>query len=188
MNFTMSSCSRISPSLSVLFAAMALSACGGGDDALTTLPPAGNPPPATVSTTVTGAVVKGPGAAAQVCGYAVAANARGSALGSCTTSDVNGNYALTVPAGSGPLWVEATGGTYTDEVTRASTSLPAGSPLRSIVTANGGSLTGMLTPLTTLALNAAALSTAAAALLTSFKLPSERSLSPALTCTSKTVP
>ena len=188
MNLTMSSCSRISPSLSVLFAAMALSACGGGDDALTTLPPAGNPPPATVSTTVTGAVVKGPGAAAQVCGYTVAANARGSALGSCATSDVNGNYALTVPAGSGPLWVEATGGTYTDEVTRASTSLPAGSPLRSIVTANGGSLTGMLTPLTTLALNAAAFSTAAAALLTSFKLPSERALSPALTRTSKTVP
>jgi hypothetical protein len=182
-----------SPSLSVLLAALALSACGGGDDGVTTPPVAGNPPPATVSTTVTGAVVKGPVAAAQVCGYTVAANARGTALGSCTTSDASGNYSLTVPAGSGPLWVEATGGTYTDETTNASTSLPAGSALRAIVTANGGSVTSMLTPLTTLALNAAAasagstgtldtaaFSAAAAALISSFKLPADLNISTTL--------
>ncbi len=176
---------RFAPTLTVLSAALALSACGGGDDGVVA-PPASNPPPATVSTTVTGAVVKGPVAAAQVCGYAVAANARGAALGSCTTSDASGNYALTVPAGSGALWVEATGGTYTDETTAAVTSLPAGSALRALVTANGGSVTTMLTPLTTLALNAAAasagsggpldtaaFSAAAAALISSFKLPAD---------------
>jgi hypothetical protein len=186
----MQSTLRSSSPLSVLFAAIALSACGGGDDAVTTLPAAGNPPPATVSTTVTGSVVKGPVSAAQVCGYTVAANARGSALGSCTTSDASGNYSLTVPAGSGPLWVEATGGTYTDETTGTATSLPAGSALRSIVTANGSAVTSMLTPLTTLALNAAAasvgstgtldtaaFSTAAAALLASFKLPADLNIS-----------
>jgi hypothetical protein len=55
---------RIAPTLTVLSAALALSACGGGDDSVAA-PPAFNPPPATVSTTVTGAVVKGPVAAAQ---------------------------------------------------------------------------------------------------------------------------
>jgi hypothetical protein len=183
---------RIAPTLTVLSAALALSACGGGDDNVAA-PPASNPPPATVSTTVTGAVVKGPVAAAQVCGYAVAANARGAALGSCTTSDASGNYSLTVPTGSGPLWVEATGGTYTDETTASATSLPAGSALRAIVTANGGSVTTMLTPLTTLALNAAAatagsggtldsaaFSAAAAALISSFKLPADLNISSTL--------
>ncbi len=183
---------RSSPSFTVLLAALALSACGGGDDAVTT-PPVVIPPPATVTTTVTGAVVKGPVAAAQVCGYTVAANARGAALGSCTTSDASGNYSLTVPAGSGALWVEATGGNYTDETTGTATSLPAGSALRSIVTANGGSVTSMLTPLTTLALNAAAasvgsggtldttaFSAAAAALLSSFKLPADLNISSTL--------
>ncbi len=189
----MTSRSRTVLPLSILAAAMALSACGGGDDTATAPPAGGNPPPATVSTTVTGAVVKGPVAAAQVCGYTVAANARGAALGSCTTSDASGNYSLTVPTGSGPLWVEATGGTYTDEATGTATSLPAGSALRAIVTANGGSVTSMLTPLTTLALNAAAasvgsggtldtaaFSTAAAALLTSFKLPADLNISSTL--------
>jgi hypothetical protein len=100
---------------------------------------------------------------------------------------------LTVPAGSGPLWVEATGGTYTDEATASATSLPAGSALRAIVTANGGSVTTMLTPLTTLALNAAAasvgnggtldsaaFSAAAAALISSFKLPADLNISSTL--------
>ena len=182
--------------LSVLcaaLAALALSACGGSDDgaaAVTPAPPpaAGTPPPASpppaVSTTVTGAVVKGPVSGAQVCVYAVAANGRGSALGSCTTSDAAGNYSFAVPAGAGPLWVEATGGTYTDEATGAAATLPAGSPLRSLITANAGTVTTMLTPLTTLALNAAgasvgtggtldaaAFNAAAAQLLRSFNLP-----------------
>ena len=180
---------RFAPALTLLSAALALSACGGGDNYAA--PPAYNPPPATgsASTTVTGSVVKGPVAGAQVCGYTVTANARGAALGSCVTSTAGGNYTLTLPAGSGPLWVEATGGTYTDEITSTITSLPAGSGLRAIVTANGGSVTTMLTPLTTLALNAAVtlagsggtldsatFSAAAAALISSFKLPADLNL------------
>ncbi len=155
----MSLYSRSSAPLSVLTAAlvsMAVVGCGGGDDAVTPPPPGGGvTPPAAASTTITGAVVKGPVAAAQVCGYTVAANARGTALGSCTTSNTSGNYTLTLPAGSGPLWIEAIGGTYTDETTGAPTSLAAGSALRSIVTANGANVSAMLTPLTSLALNAA---------------------------------
>lgn len=138
-----------------------------------------------VSTTVSGVVVKGPVSGAQVCAYTVAGSARGTPLGSCTPTDASGNYSFAVPAGTGPLWMEATGGTYTDEVTGIATTLPVGSPLRSIVTANAGTVTTMLTPLTTMALNAAAatvgsggtlntaaFNTAAAQLLNTFNLPS----------------
>jgi len=152
--------------VSALLATLALSACGGGDEAPSAAAPAA-PAPAPASTTVTGSVVKGPVAGAQVCGYSVVANGRGTGLGSCTTTDASGNYTLTLPAGSGPLWVEATGGSYTDEITAAATALPAGSALRGLVTANGSSVISMLTPLTTLALNAAAASAGASGTLDS---------------------
>lgn len=137
----------------------ALSGCGGSDDPVAPAAPV-PPPPAAASTTVSGAVVKGPVSGAQICAYTVVASARGSALGSCTTSGATGNYSLAVPAGSGSLWIEATGGSYVDEVTQATVAVPAGSPLVSLVAANGASVTAMLTPLTTLALNAARSATA----------------------------
>ena len=170
----------------------ALSGCGGGDDAAVTpgaipvaaVAPVVPVPTAPASTTVSGAVVKGPVSGAQVCAYSVVANARGAALGSCTTSDATGLYSLAVPADRGALWLEATGGSYVDEVSHATVSLPAGSPLLSLVAASGSTVTAMLTPLTTLALNAArtatgaggtldaaAFASAAAQLMNSFALP-----------------
>ena len=124
-----------------------LMACGGSDSASTQAPV----PPA--STTVSGAVVKGPVAGAQVCAYSVAGSSRGAALGSCGSSDAGGNYSLSLPVASGAVWLEATGGSYADEATAALASLPPGVPLTSLVNAAGGSMTAMLTPLTTLAMN-----------------------------------
>jgi len=197
--------SRTSSSLlsfSTLFATLALVACGGGGSDTPTVapapiaatPPAPTPPaPPPLSTTVSGSVVKGPVFGSQVCGYAVLANGRGTGLGSCTTTDASGNYTLTLPVGSGALWLEAVGGTYTDEVSAAITALPAGSALRALVTANGGSVNTMLTPLTTLALNAAAatvgasgtlnaaaFNTAATQLLAAFNLPGTLNISTTL--------
>jgi hypothetical protein len=182
----MTTLGRTPDALTALFAlafAASLSGCGGGgDDGSATVPTP--PPPAAFTTTVSGAVVKGPVTGAQICAYTVVANARGAALGSCTTSDAAGNYSLAVPAGSGALWMEATGGSYVDEVTQATRSLPVGAPLVSLVAANGSTVTTMLTPLTTLALNAArtatgtsgtldasAYSSAVTQLMSSFNLP-----------------
>ena len=134
-----------------LAAALLLAGCGGGDSSLVLSTPA----PAVQPTLVTGSVVKGPVAGAQVCAYAVAGTARGAALGLCVISDANGAYTLSVPAAAGSLWLEALGGTYTDEATALNSTLPAGSPLISLATANGAAVTAMLTPLTTLALNTA---------------------------------
>ncbi|MDO9092143.1 MAG: hypothetical protein Q7U99_05890 [Rubrivivax sp.] len=180
---------------SALFA-LALTAtlpgCGGDDDAVATPSPVPVAPGPAVSTTVAGSVVKGPVAAAAVCAYTVVASGRGTALGSCTTTDVLGRYSLTVPAGSGLLWVEATGGTYTDEATGATITLPPGSPLRSLTTATGGTVSSTLTPLTTLALNdalarlassgtldGAAFAAAATRLLATFGLPADLALATA---------
>lgn len=167
-----------------LCAVSALAACGGGDGAASA--------PA-VSTTITGAVVKGPVNGARVCAYTVVANARGPALGSCTTTDASGNYSFAVPAGAGPLWVEATGGSYTNEATGAAAVLPTGSALRSVVTANAGTVSTMLTPLTTLALNAAvanlrpggtldaaSFNVGAAQLLSAFNLPATLNITSAV--------
>jgi hypothetical protein len=126
--------------------------------------------------------VKGPVAGAQVCAYAVLGRTRGAGLGSCTTSDAAGGYTLTVPAAGIAVWIEANGGSFIDEATALGTTLPPGSPLRSLVTATGGNVNAMLTPLTTLAFNAAlngsgtfdigAYRAAVAALTASFQLPS----------------
>ena len=155
-----------------------LAACGGGGTN------AVSSNPSVSATSISGAVVKGPVNGAQVCGYAVSGNAQGALLGSCVTSDASGNYTIVLPVGSGPLWIQATGGTYTDEATGVLASLPVGSPLATLITATGGSVSAMLTPLTTLALNAAtasagsggtldtaAFSTAATQLLNTFNLP-----------------
>jgi hypothetical protein len=176
--------------LCALSAALFLAACGGDDDDTTAAAPVVVPP---AVTQLTGAVVKGPVAGAQVCGYAVAGSARGAALGTCVTTDANGNYTLSLPVASGPLWLEASGGSYTDEATSAAATLPAGSVLASLATANGGNVTAMLTPLTTLALNAAraavgstgtldaaAFQAAATALLATFDLPATLDLTSTL--------
>jgi len=78
------------------------------------------------------------------------------AVGSGTTSDGQGRYIFNLPLGSGSPWVQASGG-YTDEATTNAVAVrPFSSSLRSIITAHGGTVDSMLTPLTTLALNAAA--------------------------------
>jgi hypothetical protein len=100
-------------------------------------------------------VVKGPVAGAKVCSFTINGSARGAAVGTCTVTDTTGNYSLTVPVASGPLWIEAGGGSYADEATSVTLSMPTGSVMISLATANGGSTTAMLTPLTTLAFNAA---------------------------------
>ena len=75
----------------------------------------------------------------------------GATLGT-TTTGVGGTYSLNVPF-TGDVVVEVSGGTYTDEATNASTALTA--PLKVVLNANGGSVTGVVTPLTTMAASTA---------------------------------
>jgi len=118
--------------------AMALVACSG-DDA---------PVPA-ASAVVSGTVVKGPITGATVTIYAVdSAGVKGAVLAT-TTTGAGGTYNATV-AYTGPVLVEVTGGTYVDEATGATRTLS--DPMRVMVTTTaGGTVTGVVTPLTTAA-------------------------------------
>ena len=157
-------------------ALLALVGCGGGSS---------DTPGSAAITVVTGSVVKGPVGGASVCAYSVNGNARGVALGKCVVTTDTGTYTLTVPVASGLLWIEATGGFYSDEISGATTAMPAGVPMRTLLVASSGAVPAMLTPLTTLAFNAAqaatgtgsafdiaAFNTASKSLLLAFGLPS----------------
>lgn len=161
---------------------MVLVACGGGGgDGTPTAAPAPAPAPATpapapvAGTTIAGAAVKGPVANSTV---TIKDAATGAVL-STTGTDAAGAYSLSVSTTSGDLIVEVTNGSYADEATGANTALTT--PLRSVVTANGGTVTGIVTPLTTLAytyafgtassgVTASAFNTRAASLAAQFQL------------------
>lgn len=116
-----------------------LAGCGEGGDG------SGN--------TLSGSIVKGPVAGATVCVYELAAAGKGNRLG-CTTTGSDGSYDIDLDY-AGPVVVEATGGTYTDEATGvAGTTL--GAPLITVGAAGSGNDPVIATPLTTIAFNQAA--------------------------------
>lgn len=129
-----------------------LGACGGSSDdpASTNTPGTGNP--ASPQTTISGTVVKGPVAGASVCAY----GPDKSALAACVQTGADGSYSIKVGAISGDVIVESRNGSFVDEATQATVSFASGEVMRSLVTANGATVTTQITPLTTLAYNAAA--------------------------------
>lgn len=151
-------------SLSALSTATLLVACGGGDSVSATTPAA---------TTITGSAVKGPVNGAIV----TIKKASDGTVVATTTTGVGGAYTVSVPY-QGDVIVEVTGGTYTDEATGTTTTLS--SPMKSVLNVSGNSVTGMVTPLTTMAFTAsfptgtgvtsAAFKTAANNLATQFQL------------------
>jgi hypothetical protein len=96
------------------------------------------------STGISGYVVEGPVSGATVKLYQVDAAGARTLLGSAVT-DVRGYYtfANNVPAGANVL-VEATGGTYTDEISNQAMTLSV--PLRAAMTSSGSVATVSLTP------------------------------------------
>ncbi len=167
--------SKILPALAVISVAAILAACGGsgGNGTVATATPTTPTTPAAASTTISGSAVKGPVNGATV----TVKNAATNAVLGTTTTGASGSYTLNVPF-TGDVVVEVNGGTYTDEATNAST--PLTTPLKVVVNANGGSVTGVVTPLTTMAYTyafgtattptAAAFNTTATNLATQFQL------------------
>lgn len=147
-------------------AVLALVACGGGGSS------AGAP--ATAATTLSGSVVKGPVAGATV----TVKKASDATVLKTTTTGADGTYTLGLDY-VGDVIVEVTGGTYTDEATKASMALAA--PMKVVLAVKPGNVTGVVTPLTTMAFSnafptasspvtAAAFDTRAASLAADFKL------------------
>ncbi len=109
--------------------------------------------PAVTATTLSGQVVKGPVGSSSVCISALTAGVKATTtLVPCVTSDATGNYAFATISYSGDAIIEATGGTYKDEATGATVTLST--PLKTIVNLQGGTTTGVVTPLTSIAVSA----------------------------------
>lgn len=106
--------------LASLCTVVSLASCGGGS----TFGPTPDPDPVTEpATTIVGVVAKGRVSGATVCAYRLTDAKKGALLGSCTTTDADGNYTIAFRGYAGEAIVEATGGTYRDEATGANRTL-----------------------------------------------------------------
>ncbi len=124
---------------SICAATMVVTACGGGGG---DTPPVAATPLAP-TTNLTGSVVKGPVGNATV----TAKKPDGTACGT-TATNATGQYDFTTSC-TGDLIIEVVGGFYLDEATNLSKLLDA--PLRSVVSATGGTVNSVVTPLTSMA-------------------------------------
>lgn len=127
--------------------ALALSACGGG----------GSSVDAGISTPVQGAIsgtaTKGPMNKATVTAYGISAGQMGAQIGTATT-DANGNFSMTIGSYAGPVMMQVSGGSYTDEATGTVMPLAAGDVMTAIVPSikAGATNSGIqVTPITAMA-------------------------------------
>jgi hypothetical protein len=107
----------------------------------------------TCAYTVTGTVVKGPVSGATVAAYAVTNGTMGAQVGGGTT-DSMGNFAISIGSYSGPMMLQASGGTYTDEAMGATMTMQSGDVMACSIpsAAAGATNTGIqMTPVTTMA-------------------------------------
>ncbi len=118
--------------------------CGGGGGGGTTTAAYG---------TLSGAAVKGPVSGATVTAYAIINGIMDTQLASGTT-DSQGNYTIFVGDYSGPVMLQMSGGTYTDEATGITVTMAAGDVMTAVIpSATAGSVISgtQITPLTAMA-------------------------------------
>jgi hypothetical protein len=120
--------------------AVIIGGCGGG----------GGGSAASTATTVSGVVSKGPVTGATVVAYAITGGAKGAEVGRFTPTLAGGSYSINIGAYTGPVLLESTGGTYTDEAT-GTTLKPVGIVMRAFVENAAGVTTAAVTPLTEMA-------------------------------------
>jgi hypothetical protein len=123
-----------------------LAACGGGGGD-------SGGSAAALSGTISGTVTKGPVSNATVAAYAVVTGQRGAQLASAMT-DSNGNFTLDMGSYGGPVMLQASGGSYTDEATGTNMTMGGGDAMTAAMPsiAVGAANAGVqVTPLTAMA-------------------------------------
>lgn len=136
---------RMSVLYALLVSPFVLAACGGGGGGGGTSNPTGG--------VVSGSVVKGPVSGAAIAAYAVTNGAMGVQVGGGMT-DSKGSFSISIGDYSGPVMLQASGGTYNDEATGTTMPMMSGDVLVTALPtlAAGSTTTGVqLTPLTTMA-------------------------------------
>jgi hypothetical protein len=146
--------SRLTTFLAVAGSALFISACGGGSG--TTGGTDGGSDGGTTQLaggTVSGTVVKGPVSGASVAAFAITNGTMGAQVGGGTT-DSMGNFTLSIGDYTGPMMLQASGGTYTDEATGTTMTMQPGDLMACAIpsVAAGAATSGIqITPLTTMA-------------------------------------
>src|SRR5512139_941910 len=105
-------------SLSLLFG------CGGGGG--------GGTSPATSGGIISGTAVKGPINGGTVTAYTITNGTMGTRLASGTT-DAQGNFQISIGAYSGPVMLQLSGGTFTDEAKGVSMSMSPGDVMTAVI-------------------------------------------------------
>jgi hypothetical protein len=129
--------------------ALSLSACGGGGGGSG----GGTTPPPPVTGTVSGTAIKGPVNGGTMTAYALNNGAMGAKI-AVTTTNADGTFSLSMGTYAGPVMLQMTGGTYTDEATGATMPMMAGDAMTAVLPSMtaGQTLTGIqVTPLTAMA-------------------------------------
>jgi hypothetical protein len=106
-----------------------------------------------VNGTVSGKVFNGPMSQAMVTAYALNGGSRGAQIAS-TATDTQGAFSMSLGSYTGPVMMQVTGGTYTDEATGETMTMGSGDVMTAVMsTVNSGSnVSGMwITPLTSMA-------------------------------------
>jgi hypothetical protein len=114
--------------------------------------------PSSVGVSISGMVVDGPVATAGVAAFAVTHGAKGAQIGSATT-DANGNFTMTLGSYAGPVMLQASGGSYTDDATGATVAMASGDMMTLVLpTISAGSAASgvQVTPVTSMAQSMAA--------------------------------
>jgi len=120
------------------------SACGGGGSSIDV---------GSGGTGISGAVTKGPLSNATVNAFAIASGLTGAQIGS-TTTDANGYYTMSIGAYTGPVMLQASGGSYRDEATGSVLPMAPGDLMAAVIpsVASGTTVTGtQITPITSMA-------------------------------------
>jgi hypothetical protein len=120
-----------------------LFACGGGSGGTS----------ASSGESISGTVVKGPVSGASVTAFAITGGSKGPPVGAGTT-DATGAFRLSIGGYAGPLMIQASGGTYTDEATGAAMTMQPGDDMVALVTSVAAAASTpdvRITPLTTMA-------------------------------------
>ena len=122
-------------------------ACGGGGGTTSSGGGAGG------TGSLSGVVTKGPVGGATVTAYGISAGQPGARIGSAGTN-AEGNFSLSIGTYAGPVMLQVSGGTYTDEARGTSMSMALGDVMSVAIpgVAAGTSISGIqLTPLTAMA-------------------------------------
>jgi len=130
----------------VLLLTIGLGGCSGGGDSFSD--GSGSTPD-----TLQGAAVKGPVSGATVTAFAIQNGAMGTQIGSATT-DAQGNFTMPLSDYTGPVLLQMSGGSYTDEATGQPVSMAEGEVMTAVMPSlpSTGTIANVnITPLTSMA-------------------------------------